>query len=67
MEEQKLTLREVITLTRDRLGDIDVPVKMKHIADGIWQAMGNLNVILEAMDREDAARREEKPETTGEE
>lgn len=50
--EEKLTLPQVIELTRDRLGDIDVPVKYKHISDGIYQAINNLNAILEALARD---------------
>jgi hypothetical protein len=59
--EEKLTLPQVIELTRDRLGDIDVPVKYKHISDGIYQAINNLNAILEALARD--KKEEETPET----
>lgn len=67
MENKQLTLRQVIALTRDDLGNIEVPARQRTIAESIYRAMSNLSAILEAMDREDAARQEAKQETTGEE
>lgn len=58
--DEKLTLPQVIELTRNQLGDIDVPVKYKHISDGIYRAINNLNAILEALARD---KKEETPET----
>lgn len=63
--EEKLTLPQVIELIRDNLGDIDVPVKYKHISDGIYQAINNLNAVLEALARDKMEEKapEEAPET----
>lgn len=51
------TVKEVIEITRNQLGEIVVPVKYKNIIDGINSAINNLNAVIEAMNRT-----EEKPE-----
>lgn len=56
--QETYTVPEVIELTRDQLGDIDVPVKMKHVADAIWNAINNLNAVLEALTRPAPAKEE---------
>lgn len=51
------TVKEVIEITRNQLGEIVVPVKYKNIVDGINSAINNLSAVIEAMNRT-----EEKPE-----
>lgn len=43
------TVKEVIEITRNQLGEIVVPVKYKNIVDGINSAITNLNAVIEAM------------------
>ena len=43
------TVKEVIEITRNQLGEIVVPVKYKNIVDGINSAINNLNAVIEAM------------------
>lgn len=57
--EKTLSVYEVVQITRDQLGNIDVPVKYKHISDGIYTAIGNLNAILDAITRDNKNETEE--------
>lgn len=43
------TVKEVIEITRNQLGEIVVPVKYKNIVDGINTAINNLSAVIEAM------------------
>ena len=64
--EEKYTIRQVIEITRNQLGDIDVPVKYKVIADGIWNAVNNLNAVLGAMaEQTEAKANEDDNDTAG--
>lgn len=58
--EGKYTIRQVLEITRNQLGEIEVPVKYKVIADGIWSAVNNLNAVLGAMaETEDKANEDD--------
>lgn len=43
------TVKEVIEITRNQLGEITVPVKFRNITEGINTAITNLNAVIEAM------------------
>lgn len=61
---ETMTVKKAIEITRDLLGDIEVPVKHKKIADTIEAAIGNLNAILNAMEAvpEEEQHEDDKPE-----
>ena len=52
------TVRQVLEITRNQLGEIEVPVKYKVIADGIHNAVENLNALLDAIMRAEIKAKE---------
>lgn len=53
------TLKQVIEITKERLENIEVPVKFRAISEGIAGAVGNLAAVIEAMDRADREQAEQ--------
>ena len=53
------TLKQVIEITKERLENIEVPVKFRAISEGISGAVGNLAAVIEAMDRADREQAEQ--------
>ena len=52
------TVKEVIEITRNQLGEIVVPVKYKNIVDGINSAINNLSAVIEAMNNAEVKHEE---------
>ncbi len=54
--EEKMTIRQVLEITAEALGAIQVPVRLQEqIAEPIRRCIGNLQLCMEAMDRQKEA------------
>ena len=64
MEENKMTIRQVLELTMGLLEGIEVPMKyMESIGGPIMNAIHNLGACIQATDMAEAQAREQAAET----